>query len=66
MPIRDLMIAAQHVHDHVMHLHRLHALFDRKQTIEILRSIHSFAPCLACAVRVAGDDGGETVTIRIA
>lgn len=43
-----------------------HVLFDRKQPIEILRTIHSFDPCLACAVHMAGDDGGEAVTIRVA
>ena len=31
-----------------------HTLIDTKQPIEILRTIHSFDPCLACAVHVVG------------
>jgi hydrogenase large subunit len=34
--------------------HRLH---DPRQPIEILRTIHSFDPCIACAVHVAGPGG---------
>jgi hydrogenase large subunit len=41
--------------------HRLH---DPRQPIEILRTIHSFDPCIACAVHVAGP-GGERVTVRV-
>ena len=42
-----------------------HQLYDPKQPIEILRTIHSFDPCIACAVHVAGPDGEETVQVRI-
>ncbi|HEY5763869.1 MAG TPA: nickel-dependent hydrogenase large subunit, partial [Rhodocyclaceae bacterium] len=42
--------------------HRLH---DAKQPIEILRTIHSFDPCIACAVHVAGPDGNELTRIRV-
>ena len=31
-----------------------HQLHDPKQPIEILRTIHSFDPCIACAVHVSG------------
>jgi hydrogenase large subunit len=31
-----------------------HQLHDPEQPIEILRTIHSFDPCIACAVHVAG------------
>jgi hydrogenase large subunit len=42
--------------------HRLH---DPKQPIEILRTIHSFDPCIACAVHVADQHGRELVKVRI-
>ena len=41
--------------------HRLH---DPQQPIEILRTIHSFDPCIACAVHLAGP-GGERVSVRV-
>ena len=40
--------------------HRLH---DPAQPIEILRTIHSFDPCIACAVHVAGP--GEEPSLRV-
>ncbi len=42
--------------------HRLH---DAKQPIEILRTIHSFDPCLACAVHVTDPDGEELVQVKV-
>lgn len=42
--------------------HRLH---DPKQPLEIQRTIHSFDPCLACAVHVLDEDGEEQVRIRV-
>lgn len=42
-----------------------HTLFDPKQPLEIQRTIHSFDPCLACAVHVADKDGEELVQIKI-
>lgn len=51
--IRNLMIAAQHVHDHVMHFYHLHALdwvdvvsalkADPKKTSELAQSLSSYA-----------------------
>jgi len=41
-----------------------HLLHDPQQPIEILRTIHSFDPCIACAVHVAGP-GGQRVTVRV-
>ena len=41
-----------------------HLLHDPRQPIEILRTIHSFDPCIACAVHVAGP-AGERVTVRV-
>ena len=38
---------------------------DPKQPLEILRTIHSFDPCLACAVHVLDPDGEELVRVRI-
>ncbi|MHB1591886.1 MAG: nickel-dependent hydrogenase large subunit [Sulfuricella sp.] len=42
--------------------HRLH---DPKQPIEILRTIHSFDPCIACAVHVVDPDGEELVQVKV-
>lgn len=42
-----------------------HDLHDPKQPVEILRTIHSFDPCIACAVHVADSDGEELVQVRI-
>ncbi len=42
--------------------HRLH---DPEQPIEILRTIHSFDPCIACAVHVTDPDGQELVNVKI-
>jgi len=42
--------------------HRLH---DPKQPVEILRTIHSFDPCIACAVHVTDPDGEELVNVKI-
>jgi hydrogenase large subunit len=35
------------------------------QPLEILRTIHSFDPCIACAVHVAGPDGKELVEVKV-
>ena len=42
-----------------------HSLHDPKQPLEILRTIHSFDPCLACAVHVVDPDGEELIRVRI-
>jgi hydrogenase large subunit len=42
-----------------------HYMHDPKQPIEILRTIHSFDPCIACAVHVTDPDGEEIVNIKI-
>jgi hydrogenase large subunit len=42
--------------------HRLH---DAKQPIEILRTIHSFDPCIACAVHVTDPHGEELVRVKV-
>lgn len=44
---------------------RGHRLYDPKQPIEILRTIHSFDPCIACAVHVVDPDGEELVKVRV-
>ena len=41
------------------------ALYDPKQPIEILRTIHSFDPCIACAVHVTDPDGEELVKVKV-
>ncbi len=40
-------------------------LYDAKQPIEILRTIHSFDPCIACAVHVTDPDGEELVKVKV-
>ncbi|MDU8925772.1 nickel-dependent hydrogenase large subunit [Alisedimentitalea sp. MJ-SS2] len=42
-----------------------HELADPKQPLEILRTIHSFDPCIACAVHMVGEDGEETMQIKV-
>ncbi len=42
-----------------------HALHDPKQPLEILRTIHSFDPCLACAVHVTDPEGEELVQVKV-
>jgi hydrogenase large subunit len=38
---------------------------DPKQPLEILRTIHSFDPCLACAVHVVDPGGAELIQVRV-
>jgi hydrogenase large subunit len=38
-----------------------HALHDAKQPLEILRTIHSFDPCIACAIHLHDADGEENI-----
>lgn len=42
-----------------------HVMHDPKQPIEILRTIHSFDPCIACAVHVTDPNGEELVQVKI-
>jgi hydrogenase large subunit len=42
-----------------------HQMVDPKQPVEILRTIHSFDPCIACAVHVTDPDGEELVNVKI-
>ena len=42
-----------------------HMLHDPEQPIEILRTIHSFDPCIACAVHVTDPDGEELINVKI-
>jgi hydrogenase large subunit len=42
-----------------------HKMVDPHQPIEILRTIHSFDPCLACAVHVTDPNGEEMVQVKI-
>lgn len=41
-----------------------HTLADTSQPLEILRTIHSFDPCIACAVHVLGSGREEIVKVR--
>ncbi len=42
-----------------------HALHDHEQPIEILRTIHSFDPCIACAVHLTDPNGQEMARIQV-
>ncbi|WGZ95726.1 MAG: nickel-dependent hydrogenase large subunit [Candidatus Thiothrix putei] len=42
-----------------------HVLYDPKQPVEILRTIHSFDPCIACAVHVTDPDGEELIKVNV-
>ncbi|MBG7602272.1 MAG: nickel-dependent hydrogenase large subunit [Gammaproteobacteria bacterium] len=42
-----------------------HEMYDPAQPVEILRTIHSFDPCIACAVHVTDPDGEELVKVKI-
>lgn len=42
-----------------------HDIHDPAQPLEILRTIHSFDPCMACAVHVADKDGNELVKVKV-
>ncbi|MDJ0957207.1 MAG: nickel-dependent hydrogenase large subunit [Arenicellales bacterium] len=42
-----------------------HTLHDPKQPIEILRTIHSFDPCIACAVHITDPDGEELINVKV-
>ena len=42
-----------------------HTLHDPKQPIEILRTIHSFDPCIACAVHITDPDGEELMKVKV-
>jgi hydrogenase large subunit len=44
---------------------RGHRLHDPQQPLEILRTIHSFDPCLACAVHLVDPDGEELVRVKV-
>jgi hydrogenase large subunit len=35
------------------------------QPLEILRTIHSFDPCIACAVHMVGEDGREVLQVKV-
>jgi hydrogenase large subunit len=42
-----------------------HQMHDSHQPVEILRTIHSFDPCIACAVHVTDPDGEELVQVQV-
>jgi hydrogenase large subunit len=42
-----------------------HQLHDQQQPLEILRTIHSFDPCIACAVHVTDPNGEELINVKI-
>jgi hydrogenase large subunit len=42
-----------------------HTLEDTEQPLEILRTIHSFDPCIACAVHLSDEDGEELIKVQV-
>ncbi len=42
-----------------------HELHDPKQPVEILRTVHSFDPCIACAVHLTGENGEEMLKVKV-
>ena len=42
-----------------------HQLHDPMQPVEILRTIHSFDPCIACAVHMTDKDGKEMLKVKV-
>ena len=42
-----------------------HSLYDPKQPLEIQRTVHSFDPCIACAVHVVDPDGEALSSIQV-
>jgi hydrogenase large subunit len=42
-----------------------HELHDPTQPVEILRTIHSFDPCIACAVHLSDERGEELLKVRV-
>ena len=38
---------------------------DPQQPVEILRTIHSFDPCIACAVHLTDEDGDEMLKVKV-
>ncbi|MBF0284532.1 MAG: nickel-dependent hydrogenase large subunit [Magnetococcales bacterium] len=40
-------------------------MVDPTKPLEILRTIHSFDPCIACAVHVLDPDGGEVTRVKV-
>jgi Ni,Fe-hydrogenase I large subunit len=41
------------------------ALFDPTKPLEVLRTIHSFDPCMGCAVHMVDPDGKELIRVSV-
>jgi hydrogenase large subunit len=42
-----------------------HQVLNPKQPLEILRTVHSFDPCIACAVHLTDPESGESLEIKV-
>jgi len=42
-----------------------HSLQNPDQPLEILRTIHSFDPCMGCAVHLVDPDGKERLQVKV-
>jgi Ni,Fe-hydrogenase I large subunit len=38
---------------------------DPEKPLEVLRTIHSFDPCMACAVHILNSDGREVARVKV-
>ena len=38
---------------------------DAEKPLEVLRTIHSFDPCLACAIHTLDPEGNEQATVKV-
>ena len=38
---------------------------DPEKPLEVLRTIHSFDPCIACAVHMLDPEGNESVKVKV-
>ena len=56
------------VHPFQRHLQQVDAMGTKmavpNQPLEILRTLHSFDPCLACSTHIIGPDGSELISVR--
>ena len=42
-----------------------HVLADVKKPLEVLRTIHSFDPCIGCAVHIVDSEGQPLVQVEV-
>ena len=79
--IRNLILIAHALHDHIVHFYHLSALdwvdvtqeasllgnpiADAAHPLEVLRTVHSFDPCMACAVHMFDPEGNNVAKVNV-